>query len=128
MKCEYCDNPVPNGASRCPSCGAPVADRSDLPLQHMVLQEDSKSLQSLSVPQSDSPLPADRQSRVVYILLGFFLGMFGLHNFYAGYAVRGVVQLLLSVVSFGFFSWISWIWAIVEIIVVSKNAKGIEFR
>ena len=24
MKCEYCDNPVPNGVTRCPSCGAAI--------------------------------------------------------------------------------------------------------
>ena len=74
------------------------------------------------------PLPAYQQSRLGYILLGFWLGEIGLHNFYAGYIGRGIAQLLITVLSFGFLFWISWIWALVEIVVVSKNAKGIPFR
>ena len=118
MKCEYCDNPVPSGVTRCPSCGATVAISE---YDRILPQEDSMCM------QSNRPLPADRQSRVAYILLGFFLGSLGLHNFYAGYVARGVVQLLLSIFSLGLLSWISWIWALVEIAIVSKNAKGIEF-
>lgn len=131
MKCEYCDNPVPNDVTRCPSCGAVVImtghDQSSDSFQCMLPQEDSKYMQSSMAAQSNYPLPTDRQSRMVYILLGFFLGSFGLHNFYAGYVVRGVVQLLLSIFSLGLLSWISWIWALVEIAIVSKNARGIQF-
>lgn len=33
---------------------------------------------------------------VIYILLAWFLGTLGIHNFYAGYAGRAVIQLLLT--------------------------------
>ncbi len=62
--------------------------------------------------------------RVGYILLGVFLGVFGVHNFYAGYHGRGIAQLLLSVLSCGFLSIASWIWAIVEICTVTTDARG----
>ena len=127
MRCEYCDNPVPSGATRCPSCGATVSPQ--------MMNAPQQVLQQVAVPMpqhvdntASQPLPAYQQSRVGYILLGFLLGEIGLHNFYAGYVGRGIAQLLITVLSLGFLCWISWIWALIEIVVVSKNAKGVPFR
>ena len=46
----------------------------------------------------------------------------------AGYVGIGIAQLLITVLSFGLLCWVSWMWALIEIVVVSKNAKGIPFR
>ena len=127
MKCEYCDNPVPNGATRCPSCGAAVSPQV-MNGQQQVFQQVATPMAQYAENAAVPPLPAYQQSRLGYILLGFWLGEIGLHNFYAGYIGRGIAQLLITVLSFGFLFWISWIWALVEIVVVSKNAKGIPFR
>lgn len=35
-----------------------------------------------------------RSYEEAFILLGFFLGALGIHNFYAGYSGRGIAQLL----------------------------------
>ena len=67
------------------------------------------------------------KSRLAYILLGIFLGGLGVHNFYAGYTGKGVAQLLLSLLSLGFLSLVVYIWVIIEIITVTKDAKGIPF-
>lgn len=67
------------------------------------------------------------KSRVVYILLALFLGGLGIHNFYAGYTTKGVIQLLISLLSLGFLSLIVWIWCIIEIITVKQDAKGVAF-
>lgn len=67
------------------------------------------------------------KSRLAYILLAIFLGSLGVHNFYAGYTKKGVIQLLITVISFGFLSLISWIWAIVDIITVNQDANGVPF-
>jgi TM2 domain-containing membrane protein YozV len=77
--------------------------------------------QPLSVP--DHP----PKSRTTYIMLGIFLGIFGAHNFYAGYTGRAVGQLCLSVLTLFYLALASWIWAIVEICVVKKDSAGIEF-
>ncbi|MGH9832735.1 MAG: NINE protein [Blastocatellia bacterium] len=67
------------------------------------------------------------KSRVSYILLGFFLGGLGVHNFYAGYSGRGVAQLLITL----FIGWLIiplffiWVWVIIEIIVVKTDSLGI---
>jgi len=67
------------------------------------------------------------KKRTTYIVLGIFLGMFGAHNFYAGYTGRAVGQLCLSVLTVFYLAIVSWIWAIVEICVVDKDSTGIQF-
>jgi TM2 domain-containing membrane protein YozV len=75
------------------------------------------------------PLPpgARSKSRQVYVLLGIFLGIFGVHNFYAGRIQRAVSQLCLTVLTCFYGAVASWIWAIVEICVINKDGDGIEF-
>ena len=67
------------------------------------------------------------KSRLAYILLALFLGCFGVHNFFAGYTGRGLTQLLLTLISFGFLSLVIWVWAIIEICTVTKDARGVDF-
>jgi TM2 domain-containing membrane protein YozV len=67
------------------------------------------------------------KNRTTYIVLGIFLGPLGIHNFYAGYSVRAVGQLCLSVLTLGYLAVASWIWAIVEICIVDKDNAGIHF-
>lgn len=74
-----------------------------------------------------SELPPAPKSRLTYILLALFLGGFGIHNFYAGYNRTGLIQLLLTVVSCGILSLVSVIWAIVDIVNVTKDANGVDF-
>jgi TM2 domain-containing membrane protein YozV len=74
-----------------------------------------------------TPLYVRRRSRLTYILLGVLLGAFGGHNFYAGYTKRGVIQLLLTILSCFFGAIISWIWAIVEVCVVTEDDDGVAF-
>lgn len=74
------------------------------------------------------PLVAGQKSRLAYLLLAFFLGHMGIHDFYAGYVGRGIAQLLITVCSFGLLFWVSWLWAIIEMIVVTKDAKGVPFK
>ena len=63
-----------------------------------------------------------RKIRAVYVVLGFFLGAIGVHNYYAGYKWRAATQLLITVVSLGYLLIVAWIWAIVEIIIVDHDA------
>jgi len=68
-----------------------------------------------------------QKQRTTYIVLGVFLGMFGAHNFYAGYTGKAVGQLCLSVLTVFYLAIVSWIWAIVEICIVDKDSTGIQF-
>ena len=48
---------------------------------------------------SDRREAAFSKSGAVYIVLAFFTGAIGLHNFYAGYYKRGWTQAILTIVS-----------------------------
>lgn len=67
------------------------------------------------------------KSRLAYILLAIFLGPLGIHNFYTGYTGKGIAQLLMSLISFGFLAPVVFIWNLVEICTVTKDAQGVDF-
>ncbi len=67
------------------------------------------------------------KTRVVFVLLGIFLGIFGVHNFYAGYVRKGVAQLCTTLFTCFYGAIVSWIWAIAEVCIVSKDADGVQF-
>jgi TM2 domain-containing membrane protein YozV len=69
----------------------------------------------------------NKKSRTIYVVLAIFLGHIGVHNFYAGYIGRGVAQLLITILTFGFLFWISWIWAIIEACAETHDGRSIPF-
>ena len=84
------------------------------------------------VPQAPSSLAyyypvAQPKTRVIFVLLGIFLGVFGVHNFYAGYVKKGSIQLCVTLLSCFYGAVVSWIWAIIEICTVNKDAEGTQF-
>lgn len=68
--------------------------------------------------------PADQSQRsyVVTLFLAYFLGIFGIHRFYTGYVLIGLVQLLTC----GCFG----LWTVIDIISLTlnkyKDAQGKE--
>ena len=69
-------------------------------------------------------------SGIIYIILAFFVGCIGIHNFYAGYWKRGLSQLALTLIS-PYMMFIpllfSALWATLEIFFVNKSANGCYF-
>lgn len=78
----------------------------------------------LEFHRKDEP---ERKYRIAYILLGLFLGGFGIHNFYAGYTGRGLGQLLgfvfLVLVDYRM-TFLIGIWALIEILSVNRDPQG----
>jgi len=71
--------------------------------------------------------PPAPKTRVLFVLLGIFLGSIGVHNFYAGYTKKGAIQLCLTLLTCFYGAALSWPWAIVEICVINKDAEGNQF-
>jgi TM2 domain-containing membrane protein YozV len=63
----------------------------------------------------------------VFIAAGFLLGFLGAHNFYAGYRSTAIAQLLLTGVLFslGFGLIATWLWALLELLVVHSDHRGV---
>ena len=127
MKCEYCENEVPADVSRCPSCGAAVKLSVDVATVAQPKVGEASTRIPASTECEESSLPRKRKMKAVYVVLGFFFGAIGIHNFYVGYKYRAIAQLLITVLSFGCLLLVSWIWAIVEIIIVNDDASGRPF-
>ena len=53
---------------------------------------------------------------IVALLLAFFLGALGIHNFYLGYTTKGIIQLILTITVIG--APIAAIWAFIEFIMI----------
>ncbi len=90
---------------------------------------EKESLDSEVVSEGQSVEKTPVKPRMAYVLLGIFLGMFGIHNFYAGYIARAVSQLLITLL-------LGWlviplfavaIWVLVEVCSVSQDAQGNPF-
>ena len=67
------------------------------------------------------------KNSIVYIVLAFCLGAIGIHNFYAGYWKRGLLQLLLTISSpYMMFVPLLFtsVWALIELLFVNRSADG----
>lgn len=85
----------------------------------------SSSAQAQSLPLTSG----NPKSKQAYLILAIFLGGLGIHNFYAGYTGKAIVQLLLTlilcetiIIPIGI-----WIWALVEGFTVDQDANGVRF-
>ena len=66
------------------------------------------------------------KSRTVYIILAVLLGTLGIHNFYAGFTKKGIIQLVLTLLV----GWLGvalliWLWAIYEACTVKADSNGV---
>lgn len=80
------------------------------------------------------------RQKIVAGVLGIFLGVLGVHNFYLGYTGKAVAQLLLTClgwVLFGLGPVAAGIWSLIEAILIlcsdygspwHRDAKGVELR
>lgn len=86
---------------------------------------------------------APPKSKMAAALLAFFLGVFGVHNFYLGYTTRGMWQLALNIggwlttlLLIGFFAlFILGAWVIIDLILIlvgggryATDARGIPLQ
>jgi TM2 domain-containing membrane protein YozV len=116
-ECNDCGGAVSKRAEVCPHCGAPVgASGFDVP------ERQGSHSRHRGRQGSD-------KSRVAYVVLGLFLGHLGIHNFYAGYTTKGIVQLLITLLT-GIFIvplFAVLIWVVVEVCTVAEDADGLRF-
>lgn len=64
------------------------------------------------------------KSIVIYLLLNWFLGVFGAHRFYAGKIGSGIAMFLLTCTIVGI--WITAIWALIDFIIAVCNINTPE--
>lgn len=115
--CVKCGVAKGNGNAFCPNCGQPtvpgaaVCTSCGVALNNTIEQKTSE------------------KSKMAAGLLGIFLGAWGIHNFYLGNTSRGVIQLVLTLVTCG----VAGIWGFIEGILIlcgniNTDAKGNKLK
>lgn len=99
--CHNCGNAVAPGANVCTSCG---------------------------FAQSVAP-SGEQKSKLVAVLLAFFLGSIGIHDFYLGYTKNGIIKIILTCCTCVGGS----IWALIDFIrlltgSLNTDVNGVELK
>jgi len=103
LYCKKCGGSVSQGEAYCRTCGNRVSE--------------PKHIHAPELP---------RRSRLVAGLLGIFAGCWGIHNFYLRRIGRGILQIVLTAITFGF----AGLWGFVEGVLllcdkITTDGKGI---
>jgi TM2 domain-containing membrane protein YozV len=132
MYCKNCGSAVDQGAAVCINCGVPCGQGMNFcancgnPLQPGAAVCMSCGFAANTALKA--PAMPGAKSKVTAALLAFFLGGFGVHNFYLGYNGRAIAQLcialgsiILTTITCGFLfplCFISSTWALIEFIMI----------
>ena len=103
-KCVCCGKYLDTSATFCDKCGT------------------KQSTSGECIPNGD--VKAGSKSRVTAGLLGIFIGGFGVHNFYLGFHVKAIIQILLSVFCCG----VGSIWGLIEGIMILVNKINVDAK
>ncbi len=142
MYCKNCGNQLPEGSNVCPQCGVPVGVGKNFcpncnnPTDELAvvcvkcgypLKENASAYVNNGVNMAPNGMAVEPKSKIVGGLLGIFLGVFGVHNFYLGYRDKAIAQLLLGTVGTllcGLGPIASGIWGFIEgIMILCGNIK-----
>ena len=105
--CQNCGTQIEDTQTFCPGCGA----------------------QQNVGAQPGAPVNPEAKSKMAAGLLGIFLGDWGIHNFYLGNTSRGVIQIVVTIVTCG----IGGIWGLIEGIMIlcgsiNTDANGVPLQ
>ncbi|MDY4492164.1 MULTISPECIES: TM2 domain-containing protein [Schaalia] len=76
--------------------------------------------QAYGQPAYAAPMGYAPKSKIVAGLLGILLGSIGIHNFYLGKTTRAIVQIIVTIVTFG----LGGIWGFIEGILILVSRPG----
>ena len=98
--CQNCGTQIEDTQTFCPGCGA----------------------QQNVGAQPGAPVNPEAKSKMAAGLLGIFLGAWGIHNFYLGNTSRGVIQIVVTIVTCG----IGGIWGLIEGILILTGSINVD--
>lgn len=130
MKCSTCNEEIAEDSAFCPKCGE-SSNGNNKPANNFSHEKGQQI--NVVVNQQQGDMAGVRKSRVVYIILAFFFGALGIHNFYAHRTGCAIAQLLITLL-LGWINFLTFfifpgivplfIWVVIEMIAVSKDGFG----
>lgn len=107
--CTNCGAEVGPGVNKCAYCGVAIASHG----AHAPPPPPGYAPPPMSASAGD-----EQKSKVAAGVLGILLGCLGVHNFYLGYTTKGIIQLVITLGTFGAGAFVSAIWGLVEGIMI----------
>lgn len=124
MFCEKCGTQIPEGANICPNCGNVINEQAQYQQAPPQYQQAPPQYGQPQYQQQPYQQPAQQKSKLAAGLLAIFVGTLGIHNFYLGFTTKGLIQLLVSLLTLGFAAPIIAIWALIEGIFYLTGHEG----
>lgn len=90
--CLNCGCAKGTGTKHCANCGKELAENAFACLNCGVSVDFGAQKSKNLLPEGDGWCPAGKE-KIVAILLAFFVGGFGIHNFYLGETKKGILRL-----------------------------------
>jgi len=117
MNCQYCENVIPPGATKCPACGAPAPAVNPAPAQQQ---------QYAPPPPQQPQAPVARKSAFTAGCLSFII--VGLGQMYNGQVIKGIVLLISAIIlgsfTFGIGSLIILIVSIIDAVKIAEKINA----
>lgn len=129
MFCRNCGNQMDNSAAVCVKCGVPTGQGVNFcPNCGNQTAPGAAVCTSCGVALTQV-VQGEQKSKMAAGLLGIFLGGWGVHNFYLGNTTRGIIQIVVTVVTCG----VGALWGLIEGIMIlcgsiKTDAKGVPLK
>jgi hypothetical protein len=105
MDCPDCGSTVSKRANACPNCGCPIVERqTDVlvpgsrlighPMRSVQTPAQQPTVMQVTSVNNTMPNYGPRQSKGVAVVLALLVGGIGVHHFYMGRSMRGLLYLL----------------------------------
>lgn len=131
MYCKNCGSNLPEGFRYCSSCGvsANMGSTFCASCGRPVPQPAGPICPNCN-GATGQPYPGynPSKSKLTAGLLGIFLGMFGVHNFYLGYTGKAVAQLLITLLSCFILCFVPLIWGMIEGVMLLTDKITVDGR
>ena len=123
MNCQYCDNAIPPGATKCPACGAPAAE---IPATPPPAAAPAPQYGYIQQQQPQQQAPVSHKSPGTAGCLSFLIC--GVGQMYNGQVIKGIVLLIACAVlasfTVGIGGLVVWIVSIVDAAQIAKKINS----